>query len=211
LHILAHYLVKIFATRNCHVDEMCETIWHERLKLSCNIRPFKNSRWKSTVWRRSEHYSINWQNIFIVSILRNPHKWSIIRIYIISVTRNCFCSRSSTSCQPFCLQFCQKSTDFKSFFTDRLSNIFVKLRLLKILPHLKTVATLPCDSSLITTLAWERRLFSNIGVLHGNVATRTSCDGIFNNSVIANLLENLAVKKVWKTGLSLWAHFETDR
>jgi len=56
---LAHYLVKIFATRNCHVDEMCETIWHERLKLSCNIRPFKSSRWKSTVWRRSEHYSIN--------------------------------------------------------------------------------------------------------------------------------------------------------
>jgi len=42
------------------------------LKPSCNIQPFKNSRWKSTVWR-CEHYLINWQNIFTVSIQHNPH------------------------------------------------------------------------------------------------------------------------------------------
>jgi len=31
----------LFDTRNCRVQEMSETIWHERLKLSCKIQPFK--------------------------------------------------------------------------------------------------------------------------------------------------------------------------
>jgi len=57
--------VKILGTWNCHGHEMSETVRHERLKLSCKIRPFRNSRSKSTVWR-CEHYLINWQNIFTV-------------------------------------------------------------------------------------------------------------------------------------------------
>jgi len=40
----AHYLAKLFGTRNCHVYEMSEINWHERLKLSCKIKPFKDSR-----------------------------------------------------------------------------------------------------------------------------------------------------------------------
>jgi len=49
--------------RNFWYHEVSETISHERLKLSCKIRPFKNSRWKSTVWR-CEQYLINWQKYF---------------------------------------------------------------------------------------------------------------------------------------------------
>jgi len=77
---------------------------------------------------------------------------------------------------------------FKSFFTGRLINKFVNIRLLKILPHLKCVATLRCDLSLITTLVWECRLFSDIDVLQGSVATCMMCGGIFNN-FIPNFLE----------------------
>jgi len=37
-------------------------------------------------------------------------------------------------------------------------------------------------------------LFSDIDVSQGSAATRTRCDGIFDNSFIANFLENLAVR-----------------
>ena len=48
-------------------------------------------------------------------------------------------------------------------------------------------------------------LFSGTDVLQGSVATRMRCDGIFNNSFIANVLDNLSVKqsvksvKVWQS------------
>ena len=48
-------------------------------------------------------------------------------------------------------------------------------------------------------------MFSGTDVLQGSVATRMRCDGIFNNSFIANVLDNLSVKqsvksvKVWQS------------
>jgi len=39
--MLPNDLVKIFATRNCRGHKMGETIWLEKLKLSCKIQPFK--------------------------------------------------------------------------------------------------------------------------------------------------------------------------
>ena len=100
--------------------------------------------------------------------------------------------------------FAKCSPVVKVFFTGKFSNKFVKTRLLKV-SHLKCVATLPCDLSLTTTLVWECRLFSGTDVLQGSVATRMRCDGIFNNSFIANVLDNLSVKqsvksvKVWQS------------
>ena len=133
------------------------------LRLSCKIQPFKNSYWKSTLWR-CEQYLINWQKYFHSVHTAQPTEWSIICICIISVTGNWFCPRSTCK-PPSCLQFYQMFTDLKSFFTDRLSSKFVKkIWLLKISPHLKFLGTLPCDLSLITTLVWECRLFSDIDV-----------------------------------------------
>jgi len=43
-YMLPHYFVKIFGTRNCHIHLISETIWHERLKLSCKIQPLKIHR-----------------------------------------------------------------------------------------------------------------------------------------------------------------------
>jgi len=37
-------------------------------------------------------------------------------------------------------------------------------------------------------------------VLHGSVATQLKCGGIFNNYVIANCPQNVAMKKILKIG-----------
>ena len=54
-------------------------------------------------------------------------------------------------------------------------------------PHLKYVAILPCNLSLMACF--------DINVSQGSVATWESCDGIFNIHLTANLLRNLPVKK----------------
>ena len=48
-----------------------------------------------------------------------------------------------------CLYLCQLFTDFKQFFTRRLSHKPFLIWLLTTQPHLKYVATLPCSLSLI--------------------------------------------------------------
>ena len=53
------------------VHEMSETIWHERFKPSCKIRPFRSSRRRSTVWR-CEHYLVTDRNILTTSMLHDP-------------------------------------------------------------------------------------------------------------------------------------------
>ena len=44
-----------------------------------------------------------------------------------------------------CPQFLQVLTDFQNSFTDRLSDKFAAQAYLNISPHLKYVATLPCE------------------------------------------------------------------
>ena len=61
-------------------------------------------------------------------------------------------------------------------------------------PHMCSYTSLLCDLSLITTSVRECRLFSDIDVLQGSVATRIRCDGVFNKGFIANFQENLSVK-----------------
>jgi len=59
-------------------------------------------------------------------------------------------------------------------------------------PHIKYVATLPCNLPLIAC-------FADINVSHGSVATYARCDGMFNIHLTANSLRNLPVKKIGKS------------
>ena len=101
-----------------------------------------------------EHYLINWQNYSHSVHTAQPTEWSLICVCVISITRNCFWSWLSTCNPPSCLQVCQTFTCLKSFSTGGLGNRpkFVKMWLLKILPHFTCAATLPCVLSLIMTL-----------------------------------------------------------
>ena len=64
--------------------------------------------------------------------------------------------------------------------------------LLTIPPHLKCVATLPCNLSLMAC-------FADINVSQGSVATYARCGGVFNMHLTANLPGNLPVKKNCKS------------
>ena len=75
---------------------------------------------------------------------------------------------------------------FKFFFTRTLSNEPFLIWLLTTPPHLKYVATLPCDLSLMARSA-------DINVLQGTVATYARYGGIFNIHLTANLPGNLPV------------------
>ena len=61
------------------------------------------------------------------------------------------------------------------------------------LPHLKYETTVPCTSSLITTLIGDCRSFSVINVPQNSVVTHIRCSGIFNKYFAANLPLNLTV------------------
>jgi len=82
---------------------------------------------------------------------------------------------------------CEKFIDLNIFFTYTLSN--KPFLLLTTPPHLKYVATLPCNLLLISC-------FGDINVLQGSVATYARCSGTFNIHLTANLPTNLPVKSV---------------
>ena len=71
--------------------------------------------------------------------------------------------------------------------THRLSNKSFFILLLTTRPHLKYVATLPCNLSLIAC-------FADINVSQGSVATYARCGGRCNVRLTTNLLRNLPVK-----------------
>jgi len=52
------------------------------------------------------------------------------------------------------------------------------------------------DNATTPQISLKNRLFSDINVLHGSVATFAGYGGIFNNSFTANLLENQPAKEV---------------
>ena len=52
-------------------------------------------------------------------------------------------------------------------------------------------------------------LVFDINVLHGNVATRLRCGGMFHNDFIANLPLNLSVKEVWKS-VNIWRSYRQN-
>jgi len=81
---------------------------------------------------------------------------------------------------------------FLIFFTLRLSNKLFLIYLLTTPPHLKNVATLPCNLSLMAC-------FADINVSQGSVATYARCSGNFDTHLTANLPRNLPVKKILKS------------
>jgi len=81
-----------------------------------------------------------------------------------------------------------KYLPIKKKFTDRLSNKPFLSWLLTTPPHLKDVATLPCNLSLMTC-------FADINVSRGSVATYARCGGIFSIRLTIQFPTNLPVKK----------------
>jgi len=58
------------------------------------------------------------------------------------------CTGWSKKLTPFCApEFHQILTDFQTYITVRIGRTFVMILSLKIPPHLKCVATLPCEMS----------------------------------------------------------------
>jgi len=88
--------------------------------------------------------------------------------------------------------FCQIFTDSKNVFTQRLSNKPFLIWLLATPPHLKYVATLPCNLSLVAC-------FAGINVSQGSVTIYARCGETFNSRLSANLPRNLPVKKILKS------------
>jgi len=72
---------------------------------------------------------------------------------------------------------------FKKNLTHRLNNNPFLIRLLTTPPHLKYVATLPCNLLLMAC-------FADINVSQGSVATYARCGGTFNMHLTANLPGN---------------------
>jgi len=73
---------------------------------------------------------------------------------------------------------------FKNCFTAKLSNKSLVKWLLNNPPHLKHVATLPYDLSLITIHASDFHHFSDIDVSQGRAATRLRYGGIVNDILL---------------------------
>jgi len=78
---------------------------------------------------------------------------------------------------------------FKKKFTDRLSNKPFLIWLLTTPPHLKYVATLPCNLSLMAC-------FADTDVSQSSVDTYARRGGIFNICLTTNLPRNLPVKNI---------------
>jgi len=75
-----------------------------------------------------------------------------------------------------------------NFFTLTLINKLFLIWLLTTPPHLKYVATLPCNLSLTAR-------FADSNVSQGSVATYARCGGIFDIHLTAHLPRNLPPKK----------------
>jgi len=75
------------------------------------------------------------------------------------------------------------------FLTHRHSSKPFLIWLLKTPPHIKYVATLPCNLSLIAC-------FAHTNVSQGSVATYARCGGTFSIHLTANLPRNLPVKTI---------------
>ena len=88
----------------------------------------------------------------------------------------------------------------KESFTDRLSNKHFSIWLSTTPPHLKHVAILPCNYFIVS------RLFYDINVSQGSVATYARSGGIYNNQIAVNLPRNLPVKRSWKS-VKIWQNY----
>jgi len=86
-------------------------------------------------------------------------------------------------------------TDFQNLFTDRFSSQYATKASLTIPPHLKRVAALPFETSVMENY----RKFDACIVINdrsqGSVATGLRCGGLFSNCFTTDLLLCLLVKQ----------------
>ena len=80
---------------------------------------------------------------------------------------------------------CQIFTDF-NFFTFLTQQLTFLNLVIKTPPHLKCVATLPCNLLLMAC-------FADINISKGSVAIYARCGGILNIHLSTNLLRNIPV------------------
>jgi len=71
---------------------------------------------------------------------------------------------------------------------------------------LACLAMLSCDLSLIAIHISNYRQFSNIRISKSSVATYLVCGGIFKHHFVANLQQNLLVKKFCKS-VDIWGSY----
>ena len=68
---------------------------------------------------------------------------------------------------------------------------------------------MPSDLSLITVSVSNCRLFFDINISQGTVATRLRCSGIFSYHFTANLSLSLTVKELWKS-VKIWQSYRYE-
>ena len=154
----------------------CTTLWNisvqklpcstpEWSTLSCNTQPLKKVvenfltmilaflfHWLEDI--PSSHIKIPTVWLYASAATQKKRHCSKMLLYMIR-------GRLVTSC----LWLPQMFTYFKNCFTRKLNNKSIVKWVLNSPPHLKHVATLPCDLLLITMHASDFRLFSNIDLL----------------------------------------------
>jgi len=146
---------------------------------------------------------LTWQQLTTVSSYHMQNRWRILHLYTgqcpgaQSVWNNFLACNSAKCSQILKILSPANSTDICSKWL--LSNS----------PHLKHVATLPCDLSSITMDASDFRLFSDIDVSQGSVAACLRCGGIVNDNFVANLPVILPVKEFWKS-VNIWRSYGWD-
>ena len=81
-------------------------------------------------------------------------------------------------------------TDFQNYFIISQSGKKLIILPLRIPPHLKCVATIPCEMSSVLKATTENKTtivaFKRLHISQGRVATRLTCGGIFSDSIITN-------------------------
>jgi len=75
--------------------------------------------------------------------------------------------------------------------------------------HLKCLATVIYDLSLLTIPVSNCHLFSDINISQGSVATRLRCGGILSYHFTANLSPSLTMKDFWKS-VHIWQSYRHE-
>ena len=161
---------------------MSETIWHERLKLSCKIQPFKNS-WKSTVWW-CEHYLINWQG--------SVTAFSALTLLVGWQEGHPACKNLSGGVLAWLFVWCEVHTCIWPSWCHCYSLSLASVKSRFVLPFWYRLTRVVPDKGPLNGCVWQ-----------GSVVTCIRCDRIFNNSFIVNFLEKNTRESVSKKILNI--------
>ena len=103
----------------------------------------------------------------------------------------------------------QMLTDFQNLSTYRFVSEYATKSSLTILPHLKRIAALPCETSLSENYRKSDACIVINDKSQGNVATRFRCGGLFGNYFTTDLLLSLLVKQFLKS-VNIWRSYRQE-